>query len=237
MNVQRLLRRFLLLAAISLLFSGCKNSDTDGLKATIEQQKQEIAQLKQRLEAESLQADALQSAVNQATVYEWVGPLRWMPIWDDLALQVGKEVREKRGWAPDWRAWALLGALYIVAAGAVGAAVGAIVGAGVGVMRKMQQLSALKRETREQERAIREQERALGEIQPQLERLRRLEEEVEAAREKLHETTRQIEEAERRQAKAREEIQALEQRKRDESEREKEKIRAEYRRTSESNTN
>jgi PBP1b-binding outer membrane lipoprotein LpoB len=70
MNVQRLLRRFLMLAAIPLLFSGCKNSDTDGLKATIEQQKQEIAQLKEKLEAEALQAKALQSAVNKAAVYK-----------------------------------------------------------------------------------------------------------------------------------------------------------------------
>jgi cell division protein FtsB len=70
MNVQRLLRRFLMLAAIPLLFSGCKNSDTDSLKATIEQQKQEIAQLKEKLEAEALQAKALQSAVNKAAVYK-----------------------------------------------------------------------------------------------------------------------------------------------------------------------
>jgi outer membrane murein-binding lipoprotein Lpp len=210
-----------------LLLSGCGNADTDSLKATIEQQKQEIAQLKQRLETEALQAKALQSAVNQAAVYEWAGPLRWLPIWDDLALQVGKEVREKRGWAPDWRAWALLGTLYIVAAGAVGAAVGA----GIVALRRVQESDLLADKIRAQKEEIRAQEAALRAGQQQLERLHRIEEELEAAREELHETTRQIEEAERKRDKVREEVQALEQRKRNlpaEIEREKAKARQEY---------
>jgi predicted RNase H-like nuclease (RuvC/YqgF family) len=210
-----------------LLLSGCGNADTDGLKKKIAEQEQEIAQLKQRLETEALQAKALQSAVNQATVYKWAGPLRWLPIWDDLELQVGQEVREKRGWAPDWRAWALLGTLYIVAAGAVGAAVGA----GIGALRRMQESDLLADKIRAQKEEIRKQEAALRKGQQQLERLRRSEEELEAAREELHETTRQIEEAERKRDKVREEVQALEQRKRNlpaEIEREKAKARQEY---------
>jgi uncharacterized protein HemX len=224
----RLLPLIAVFLLLSGLLSGCGNADTDGLKATIAQQSQEIAQLKERLEAESLQAKALQSAVNQATVYKWAGPLRWLPIWDDVELQVGQEVREKRGWAPDWRAWALLGTLYIVAVGAVGAAVGA----GIGALRRVQESDLLADKIRAQKEEIRAQEAALRKGQTQLERLRRLEEEVEAAREELHETTRQIEEDERRRAKVREEVQALEQRKRNlssEIEREKARVLEEYR--------
>jgi hypothetical protein len=210
-----------------LLLSGCGNADTDSLKATIEQQKQEIAQLKQRLETEALQAKALQSAVNQAAVYKLAGPLRWLPIWDDVELQVGQEVREKRGWAPDWRAYAELGVIYTIFAAIVGAAAEA----GILVARNMK----LRKRIREKEQEIRRLEERFEKVlrngQAKLERLRRSEEEVEAAREELHETTRQIEEAERKRDKVREEVQALEQRKRNlpaEIEREKAKARQAY---------
>jgi uncharacterized protein HemX len=217
-NAHRLLRRFLMLAAISLLFSGCGNAGTDDQKATVAQQEQEIiAKLQKRLdaEAEASRANALQSAVNQAAIYQCSGPLRSLPIWDNVELQVGQEAIKKSGLAPDWQTWAFLGMLYIAAAGAAGVAVGAIVGVGVGVVRKMRLLYALKQ-------------------------LRRLEGEVEAAREKLYERMRQVEETDRRLAQVQEEIQVLEQRMRNlpsEIEREKEKMRAEYQQTNENNAN
>jgi predicted RNase H-like nuclease (RuvC/YqgF family) len=215
-----------------LLLSGCGNADTDSLKATIEQQKQEIAQLKQRLETEALQAKALQSAVNQAAVYEWAGPLRWLPIWDDVELQVGKEVREKRGWAPDWRAWAELAILYIAAAWVIGPAVGRGIGAGIGTLRRMEKRDLLNEKIQEQEQEIRRQEAVLRDGRAKLERLRRSDEQLEAARDELHRLTQEIDKTERRLAAARQKVEAAEQRARDlpnEIEREKSRVLEEYR--------
>jgi outer membrane murein-binding lipoprotein Lpp len=213
--------RLLLLIAVFLfsgLLAGC--DDTDSLKSTIAEQQQEIAQLKERLEAESLQAKAMQSAVNQAMVYQWAGPLRWLPVWSDASLRLGQEMRAQ-GLEPDWRAWALLGTLYIAAAGILGA----FAGAGISAWRRMEQSDLLQDK-------IREQQEQLRKGQPELERLRRIEEQVEAASEELDKTTRQIEEAERRLEKAEAAAQAAEQRARriqSEIEHEKARVLEEYR--------
>jgi DNA repair exonuclease SbcCD ATPase subunit len=206
----------LLLSGLLLLFlSGC-GENTDLLKAKISDQQREIAQLKEAnesLEKESTRARVWQGDVNLAFVYEFAGPLRWLPVWDKLALQLktGQEIM-KAGMPPDWHAWVILGALYIAAAG--------VIGAGVGVMLWVRESERLKDKLRDLQEQLREG-------QQQLERLRRSEKEVAAAREELHETRRQIEDDERRRAQVREEVQALEQRKQNlSSEIEREKARA-----------
>jgi len=204
----------LLLIAIFLLsglLSGCEN--TDSLKSTIAEQQQEIAQLKERIQAESLRAKALQEAVNQATVYEWAGPFRWLPVWSDASLHIGQEMRAE-GLVPDWRAWAELAVLYAGLAGIIGASVGA----GISAWRRMEQSDLLADK-------IRMQEITLQQGQPQLERLKKVEEQLKAAKEKLHETTLRIEKAQRRLNEAEEKACAIE----EEIEEEKARALAEYR--------
>lgn len=190
-----LLAVFLLLSG---LLSGC-GENTDGLKATIAQQKQEIAKLKEALEKESAYGQIRQSAVNASFVYEWSWPLRWLP-WSEASLKFGREMRDQ-GWAPDWRAWAELTVLYAGLAGILGAGVGA----GVSAWRRMEQSDLLQDKLREQQEQLRKG-------QPELERLRRIQREEEAASAALHERLREIEEAEQRLAAARQKVEAAEQR-------------------------
>lgn len=215
----RLLPLIAVFLLLSGLLSGCGNADTDSLKATIAQQKQEIAQLKEALEKESARGQIRQTAVNASFVYDWAWPLRWLP-WSDVSLAFGREMRAQ-GWAPDWRAWAELAVLYAGLAGILGAGFGA----GISAMRKMERSEFL-------EDKIREQESALRKGQPQLARLRRIEREEEAASAALHERLREIEETEQRLAAARQKAEAAErraQRIQSEIEREKARVREEFR--------
>jgi hypothetical protein len=190
--------RLLPLIAVFLLLSGC-GENTDSLKEKIANQQQEIAQLKEDLEKESAGGQIRQSAVNASVVYEWAWPLRWLPAWSDASLRFGQEMRAQ-GWAADWRAWADLAVLYIAAAGAIGAGVGA----GVAAMRRMERSKFLQDK-------IREQQEQLRKGQPDLERLRRIQREEEAASAALHERIREIEEAEQRLAEAQQKAYAMEQ--------------------------
>jgi archaellum component FlaC len=221
--------RLLPLIAVFLLLSGLLSAcgeNTDLLKAKIADQQQEIAQLKEAnesLEKESARARVWQGDANLAFVYEFAGPLRWLPVvWDRLAsqLKTGQEIM-KVGMPPDWQAWAILGTLYIAAAGVIGAGVGA----GVGAMLWVQKSERLQDKLREQEAALRKG-------QEQLEQLRRSDEQLEAARDELHRLTQEIEETKRRLAAARQKVEAAEQRARDlpsEIEREKARVLEEYR--------
>jgi DNA repair exonuclease SbcCD ATPase subunit len=218
--------RLLPLIAVFLLFllSGCSEK-TEALKAKIADQQREIAQLKEAnesLEKESARARAWQGNVNLVFVYEFAGPLRWLPMWDKLSpqLKIGQEIM-KAGMPPDWRAWALLGTLYIAAAGAIGA----VIGAGVGAARWLWQTALLQDKLREQQEQLRKG-------QPELKRLRDITQQIKSAREELHKTTQQIEQAKRSLEESEAAAQAAAQRARDlqnEIEREKSRALEEYR--------
>lgn len=83
------------LAAIlaAIVLTGCDNPSVTQLKNQVQHLQTQVAKLQEQLDAAHAGAvqnvAEAQSEVNLAFAYQWSGPLQWLPIWNQSAIQQG----------------------------------------------------------------------------------------------------------------------------------------------------